>query len=66
MKYVLKINVIFILYHKYYKKSRSFLYFLEKCGKIRGGRVAEWFKALVLKTSMGNPHHRFESCPFRQ
>ena len=29
------------------------------------GRVAEWFKALVLKTSV-RKHRKFESCPFRQ
>ena len=28
------------------------------------GRVAEWFKALVLKTSRFTPR-KFESCPFR-
>ena len=32
---------------------------------IVGGKVAEWLKALVLKTRDGNVR-RFESCPFRQ
>ena len=31
---------------------------------IRSGKVAEWLKALVLKTRDGNIR-RFESCPFR-
>ena len=35
------------------------------CGIIRGGRVAEWLMALVLKTSRLTSR-RFESCPFRQ
>ena len=35
------------------------------CGIILGGKVAEWLKALVLKTRDGNVR-RFESCPFRQ
>ena len=32
---------------------------------IESGKVAEWLKALVLKTREGNLR-RFESCPFRQ
>ena len=36
-----------------------------ECVIIRGGKVAEWLKALVLKTRDGNIR-RFESCPFRQ
>lgn len=39
--------------------------FAEKYGIIEGGKVAEWLKALVLKTRDGNVR-RFESCPFRQ
>ena len=35
------------------------------CDIIGGGKVAEWLKALVLKTREGNLR-RFESCPFRQ
>ena len=42
-----------VLYHK----SRNY-------GIIRDGKVAEWLKALVLKTRDGNIR-RFESCPFR-
>ncbi len=34
-------------------------------GIIIDGKVAEWLKALVLKTRDGNVR-RFESCPFRQ
>ena len=34
------------------------------CDKIKGGRVAEWFKAPVLKTGRLTPR-RFESSPFR-
>lgn len=30
------------------------------------GRVAEWFKAPVLKTGVANPHRGFESRLFRQ
>ncbi len=36
-----------------------------RCGIIEDGKVAEWLKALVLKTRDGNIR-RFESCPFRQ
>ena len=36
-----------------------------KYGIIGNGKVAEWLKALVLKTRDGNIR-RFESCPFRQ
>ena len=32
---------------------------------IKRGRVAEWFKAPVLKTGRLTPR-KFESCPFRQ
>ena len=35
-----------------------------RCGIIKSGKVAEWLKALVLKTRDGNIR-RFESCPFR-
>ena len=42
-----------VLYHK-----------LRNYDIIRGGKVAEWLKALVLKTRDGNIR-RFESCPFR-
>ena len=35
-----------------------------QCGIIIRGRVAEWFKALVLKTSI-RKYRKFESCPFR-
>ena len=39
-------------------------YFVWKCDIMRNGKVAEWLKALVLKTRDGNIR-RFESCPFR-
>ena len=39
--------------------------YLIEYDKIIDGKVAEWLKALVLKTRDGNIR-RFESCPFRQ
>ena len=44
--------------------ARECLRRLIKYAKIISGKVAEWLKALVLKTRDGNIR-RFESCPFR-
>ena len=45
-------------------KKIRFLVVSKKCDIIEYGRVAEWFKALVLKTSI-RKYRKFESCPFR-